>query len=103
MLFRLNASLWLTVRVNELYTFEEMLNTIKANVQSEIKPRSTRLRSSSIALDHPLVKAGIELGRNYYGSPTTSDKALMTFPALKIGPGIVQEVILQMNIFILMK
>jgi acetylornithine deacetylase len=27
------------------------------------------------------------LGRNYYGSPTTSDKALMNFPALKIGPG----------------
>jgi len=74
-------------RVNELYTFEEMLETIKANVQSEIKPRSTRLRSSAIALDHPLIKAGLDKGRNYYGSPTTSDKALMHFPALKIGPG----------------
>ena len=38
-------------------------------------------------MDHPLVKAGIELGRGYYGSPTTSDKALMPFPALKMGPG----------------
>ena len=74
-------------RVNELYSFEELLDIIKTNVQSEIKPRSTRLRSSSIALDHPLVKAGLGLGRNYYGSPTTSDKALMSFPALKIGPG----------------
>ena len=74
-------------RVNELYTFEEVLDIIKANVQSEIKPRSTRLRSSSIALDHPLIEAGVKLGRSYYGSPTTSDKALMTFPALKIGPG----------------
>ena len=46
-------------RVNELYTFEEMLEIIKANVQSEVKPRSTRLRSTSIALDHPLVKAGM--------------------------------------------
>jgi acetylornithine deacetylase len=27
------------------------------------------------------------LKRSYYGSPTTSDKALMTFPTLKIGPG----------------
>jgi acetylornithine deacetylase len=27
------------------------------------------------------------LGKNYYGSPTTSDKALMPFPALKMGPG----------------
>ena len=74
-------------RVNELYTFEEMFDIIKANVQSEIKPRSTRLRSSAIALDHPLVKAGSKIGRSYYGSPTTSDKALMAFPSLKIGPG----------------
>src|SRR6185436_5871949 len=74
-------------RVNELYTFEEMLDIIKANVQGEIKPRSTRLRSSSIALDHPIVEAGLRIKRNYYGSPTTSDKALMHFPSLKIGPG----------------
>jgi acetylornithine deacetylase len=75
------------VRVNELYTFEEILETLKSNVQSEVTPRSTRLRSSGIALDHPLVKAGLALGRKYYGSPTTSDKALMNFPSLKIGPG----------------
>ncbi|MGZ8550456.1 MAG: acetylornithine deacetylase, partial [Chitinophagaceae bacterium] len=30
---------------------------------------------------------GIKLGRGYYGSPTTSDKALMPFPTLKMGPG----------------
>jgi acetylornithine deacetylase len=56
-------------------------------MQSRIEPRSTRLRSTSIALDHPLVKAGTMLGKVYYGSPTTSDKALMPFPALKMGPG----------------
>ena len=27
------------------------------------------------------------MNRTYYGSPTTSDKALMTFPTLKMGPG----------------
>jgi len=27
------------------------------------------------------------MGRTFYGSPTTSDKALMPFPALKMGPG----------------
>ena len=75
------------VRVNELYTFEEVVNTIKENVESNIIPRSTRLRSTSISLDHPLVIAGLTLGRSYYGSPTTSDKALMPFPALKLGPG----------------
>ena len=75
------------VRVNELYTFEEVIDIIRQNIQSEITPRSLRLRSTNITLDHLLVKAGIELGRTYYGSPTTSDKALMPFPALKIGPG----------------
>jgi acetylornithine deacetylase len=75
------------VRVNELYTSEEILDTIKKTVRSEVRPRSLRLRSSSIALEHPLIKAGITLGRKYYGSPTTSDKALMNFPTLKMGPG----------------
>lgn len=74
-------------RVNELYTFEEVLEVIRSNVQCEIQPRSTRLRSTSIALDHPLIKSGIALGRTFYGSPTTSDKALMSFPTLKMGPG----------------
>jgi acetylornithine deacetylase len=27
------------------------------------------------------------LGKTCYGSPTTSDKALMPFPVLKMGPG----------------
>jgi len=74
-------------RVNELYTFEEVLEVIHKNVQCEVTPRSTRLRSTSIALDHPLIRSGVALGRTYYGSPTTSDKALMPFQALKMGPG----------------
>lgn len=75
------------VRVNELYTFEEVLETIKANVVSDVIPRSCRLRSTSIAVEHPLIQSGLSLGRTYYGSPTTSDKALMNFPTLKMGPG----------------
>ena len=75
------------VRVNELYTFEEVLDVIQKNVKSKIEPRSTRLRSTSIALGHPIINAGVALGRTFYGSPTTSDKALMPFPTLKMGPG----------------
>lgn len=75
------------VRVNELYSFEDVLEVIRAHVQCEVQPRSTRLRSTSIALDHALTQAGIALGRTYYGSPTTSDKALMPFQTLKMGPG----------------
>jgi acetylornithine deacetylase len=74
-------------RVNELYTFEDILNILRSEIKSEIEPRSTRLKSTSIALTHPLVQAGISMGKTYYGSPTTSDKALMNFPALKMGPG----------------
>lgn len=75
------------VRVNELYTFEEIIDEMKQHVVCEIKPRSLRMRSSSISLEHSLIKSGIELGRVPYGSPTTSDKAFMNFPTLKMGPG----------------
>ena len=75
------------VRVNECYTFEDLLDIIRSHVSCEITPRSLRMRSSGIALDHPIVQSGRRLGRTCYGSPTTSDKALMPFPALKTGPG----------------
>lgn len=75
------------VRINELYTHDEVFEIVEKNLQSTVQMRSDRLRSSMISLDHPLVKAGLNLGRSYYGSPTSSDKALMAFPALKIGPG----------------
>jgi acetylornithine deacetylase len=77
----------LDVRVNELYTFEEILDELQQNLKSKFKPRTTRMKSTSIPLDHPLVLAGIKLGKGYYGSPTTSDKALMPFSTLKMGPG----------------
>lgn len=75
------------IRLNELYTFEEVLDIIRSNVVSDVVPRSCRLRSTSIAVEHPLIQSGLQLGRTYYGSPTTSDKALMHFPTLKMGPG----------------
>lgn len=74
-------------RVNELYTFEEILKELRQNLKSEVKARSTRMKSTSTPLDHPLVKAGLSLNLGYYGSPTTSDKALMPFCTLKMGPG----------------
>jgi acetylornithine deacetylase len=75
------------IRINELYTHETVLEVLQKNMASEVTPRSTRIRSSGIATDHPLVEAGFALGLTVYGSPTTSDKALMPFPALKMGPG----------------
>ena len=77
----------LDVRVNEKYDFDGVIDYLKATLKAELVPRSFRMKSSMIAMDHPIVKAGKQLGLSHYGSPTTSDKALMPFPALKIGPG----------------
>lgn len=75
------------VRVNELYAFEEIIAELKSNMQSEIQPRSLRLKPSFIPLNHPLVVAGLQTELRPFGSPTLSDMALMNFPAIKLGPG----------------
>lgn len=75
------------VRVTDAYTNEEVLKIIRTNVDCEVKPRSVRLKPSSIDKEHPLVQSGIALGRTTYGSPTTSDQALLSIPSLKVGPG----------------
>ncbi|HXB10990.1 MAG TPA: M20 family metallo-hydrolase [Bacteroidia bacterium] len=75
------------VRVNECYTNEEVLEIIKKHVSCDVKARSLRLKSSFIPENHPIVVAGKSLGLKTYGSPTISDRALMPFPSLKIGPG----------------
>ncbi len=75
------------VRLNELYTHDEVLAIVRAHVQSEVVPRSTRLKASSIAPDHPIVQQGQALGRRTYGSPTCSDQAILRIPSLKVGPG----------------
>lgn len=75
------------VRVTDVYTHEEVLDIIKQHVACEVTPRSMRIRSSSIGTDHEIVQAGIALGKTLYGSPTTSDGALITAPVLKCGPG----------------
>ncbi|ARK12611.1 M20 family metallo-hydrolase [Fibrella sp. ES10-3-2-2] len=75
------------VRVTEQYTLEEVLAIVRTHVHADVVPRSVRLRSSGIAVDHPLVRAGLALGRTTYGSPTLSDQALLPMPSLKCGPG----------------
>ena len=75
------------VRTNELYTNEEVFEIIRSNVRSEVSARSFRLKSSHIALDHPVVQRCIAMGKQPFGSPTLSDQALMPFPSLKLGPG----------------
>jgi acetylornithine deacetylase/succinyl-diaminopimelate desuccinylase-like protein len=75
------------VRVTDAYTLEEVLYIINQHVSCEVMPRSLRLRSSGVSENHPLVIAGKSLGKNLYGSPTTSDQALIPVPSIKMGPG----------------
>ncbi|HJP62539.1 MAG TPA: M20 family metallo-hydrolase [Mucilaginibacter sp.] len=75
------------VRVTDAYRNEEVLEIIRQHVQCDVTPRSVRLKPSKIDKDHPIVQAGIALGRTTYGSPTTSDQSLLDIPSLKVGPG----------------
>lgn len=75
------------VRVTEKYTLEEALAIIRQHVSCDVTPRSLRMRPSGIPLDHPVVQAGIGMGKTWYGSPTTSDQALIPATSIKIGPG----------------
>lgn len=75
------------VRTNEHYSNEEAYQIIAGLIQSEVHPRSFRLNSSGINADHPLVQRGIAMGLSVYGSPTTSDQAVIPHPSIKMGPG----------------
>jgi acetylornithine deacetylase len=82
------VELVIDVRVNDKYTNQEIASILeKKSPCSSIKARSLRLNSSSIPLSHPLVEAGIAMGRKTYGSPTLSDQAVLSCPSLKLGPG----------------
>jgi len=75
------------VRVTDAYRNEEVLEIIRQHVSCDVKPRSIRLKPSKIDRDHPIVKAGVALGRTTYGSPTTSDQSLLDIQSIKVGPG----------------
>ncbi|MBS1920968.1 MAG: M20 family metallo-hydrolase [Bacteroidetes bacterium] len=74
-------------RITDSYTLEEVLETVKENVTCEVTPRSMRLKPKGISETHPLILAAKKLGIERYGSPTTSDQALIPVPSIKLGPG----------------
>jgi acetylornithine deacetylase len=75
------------IRTTDAYTNQEIVEIVRKNVSCDVNPRSTRLKPSKIEKDHPLVKAALNRGIPLYGSPTTSDQAVIPFPSVKIGPG----------------
>ncbi len=83
-----HVGLVIDVRVNDAYSNQEIAAILQEKSPcTKITPRSLRLNSSSINMDHDLVKAGIELGRETYGSPTLSDQSVLSCQSLKLGPG----------------
>ena len=81
------VNLVIDVRVHDRYSNTEIIELLQKEAPCRLIPRSTDLNSSSITLSHELVTAGIELGREPYGSPTLSDQAKLSCPSLKLGPG----------------
>ncbi len=81
------VALVIDVRVNDCYSNLDIVNVLTQEAPCKLKPRSLRLNSSAIDKTHPLVQAGIALGRETYGSPTLSDQAALSCPSLKLGPG----------------
>jgi acetylornithine deacetylase len=75
------------VRTNEHYLNKEAAEVIANLIDSEVKPRSLRLNSSGISEEHPFAKLVKSKGINIYGSPTTSDQAIIPCPSIKMGPG----------------
>jgi acetylornithine deacetylase len=78
------------VRITEKYTHQEILDIIRQNIpnkDTEVKPRSFKLKSSHIDENHPFIKLAAAKGFKLFGSPTTSDRAVMPYASLKMGPG----------------
>ena len=75
------------IRTTDAYTNEETVEIVRRYMRSEAVPRSTRIRASAVASEHPLVAAAAALGIDRFVSPTTSDMALMSFASLKMGAG----------------
>jgi acetylornithine deacetylase len=83
-----HVDLVIDVRVNDAYSNHEIAAILQEKSPcTKITPRSLRLNSSSISTSHDLVKTGIAMGRETYGSPTLSDQAVLSCQSLKLGPG----------------
>ncbi len=75
------------VRVNEMYSLNEVLEILQSVTKSTLTARSLRLRPSKIDNGHTIIKVAQSLSIPIFGSATLSDQALLPFPSVKIGPG----------------
>ena len=75
------------IRPTEQYSNIEIMELLQASVESELKARNLKNRSSATPQEHILMKSVDALGIDKFVSPTTSDWMKLQIPAVKIGPG----------------
>jgi len=76
------------IRPTDMYSNSEITDLLKEVVKSELTPRNLLNRSSATPAGHELLLAVERLGIDSYVSPTTSDWLRLSFPAIKMGPGL---------------
>ncbi|MCZ4221752.1 M20/M25/M40 family metallo-hydrolase [Pedobacter rhodius] len=82
-----DCSFTVDIRFDHNYTQKEILNTIVNHTDCFFRVRANVLQPSNIDIHHPIVTAGLNLGRKTYASPTSSDQGWLSMPSLKMGPG----------------
>ena len=75
------------VRTTDAYGNEEVLAIMRQHMCAEITPRSIGIKPTATPLDHPLMQALLAKNIRSYGSPTTSDQAILNCPSVKFSPG----------------
>ena len=75
------------VRVNELYSHEEIIELLENRCLGTFVPRSLKWRASFTPVDHPVVQRCDQIGLRRIGSKTLSDQVHFSCPSIKIGPG----------------
>ncbi len=85
-----SCSFMVDIRFNEFYTHQEIFDLILKNIpnkDTEVKPRAFKICPSSMDENHPFITLAKEKGFKLFGSPTCSDRALIPYQSIKIGPG----------------
>ncbi|GGI24969.1 M20/M25/M40 family metallo-hydrolase [Pedobacter mendelii] len=81
------CSFTVDIRFDHHYNEKEIMNIIRNHTFCETVMRTNLITPSAIDLNHPLVRAGKQIGRATYFSPTSSERSLLNMPSLKMGPG----------------
>jgi acetylornithine deacetylase len=72
------------IRVNDCYSNQEILDTVRANVAAEINPRSMHFFHSCFSW----IGAGRNrIRKNHLRLATLSDQSVLSCKSLKLGPG----------------